>query len=185
VTGDIGSQPSRLYSGARLGEIAQLHVADMREERGVWIFHITPEGGGNKTVKTEGSARVVPIHPKLIELGLLDHRAKLNASCEARLFPTAQRDTRGHFGTASRFFGKYFEKIGVKGDRSLNFHSFRHGVADAFRRAGYLDEQFGLLLGHTSGTSTGRYGNLPEGELSLRKAMIDAIDYPGLFAWTT
>jgi integrase len=172
-----------IYSGARLGEIAQLHVADIREERGVWIFHITPEGGeggDEKTVKTEGSARVVPIHPRLVELGLLAYHAQMKERGETRLFPTAERDSRRHFGAASRFFGKYFEKIGVKGDRSSNFHSFRHGVADAFRRAEYLDEQFGLLLGHTGGTTTGRYGMLPQGELMQRKKMIDAIDYPGL-----
>jgi integrase len=166
-----------IYSGARLGEIAQLLIADIREDRGVWIFHITPEGSDDKTVKTEGSARVVPVHPRLIELGLLDYREKIKERGDTRLFPTATRDTRGHFGAASRFFGKYFERIGVKGDRSANFHSFRHGVADAFRRAGYLDEQFGLLLGHTGGTTTGRYGMLPQGELLQRKAMIDAIIY--------
>ncbi len=94
--------------------------------------------------------------------------------------PTTERDTRGHFSEPSRFFRKYFAKIGVKVDRSTNFHSFRHTVTDAFRRAGYLDEQHAMLLGHTEGTTTGRYGILPEGELMHRKAMIDAIAYPGL-----
>lgn len=170
-----------LYSGARLGEIAQLFIEDIRQDRGVWIFHITPEGAtDDKSVKTEGSARVVPVHPELIRLGLLDYHAEQKTAGETRLFPTAERDTRGHFGEPSRFFGRYFEKIGVKVDNTTKFHSLRHGVTDAFRRAGYLDEEFGMLLGHTAGTTTGRYGVMPEGDLTRRKKLIDAIAYPGL-----
>ena len=63
-----------LYSGARPGEIAQLHVADMREQHGVWIMHITAEGEGGKRTKTKGSMRVVPVHSELIRLGLIKHR---------------------------------------------------------------------------------------------------------------
>ncbi|UVO33780.1 hypothetical protein KUL72_19860 [Bradyrhizobium arachidis] len=58
-----------------------------------------------------------------------------------------------------------------------NFHSFRHGVADAFRAAGYLDEQHGVLLGHAKATTTGRYGIMPEGPLRDRVKMIEAIRY--------
>lgn len=36
-----------LYSGARLGEIAQLLVGDLREIHGTWVFHITREGSGH------------------------------------------------------------------------------------------------------------------------------------------
>ena len=55
---------------------------------------------------------------------------------------------------------------------------FKHKeAADAFRRAGYLDEQFGPLLGHTKSTTTGRYGIMPEGPLRDRVAMIEAIGY--------
>jgi integrase len=131
VSGDVKIRDWRywlpiisLYSGARLGEIAQLFVDDVRHDRGVWIFHITPEGGAgdDKSVKTEGSARVVPVHPELIRRGILDHHSEIKARRGTRLFATAERDTRGHFGEASRFFGRYFTKIGVKVDRSTNFH---------------------------------------------------------------
>ncbi len=37
-----------------------------------------------------------------------------------------------------------------------------------------------MLLGHTEGTTTGRYGILPQGELTHRQRMIEAINYPGL-----
>lgn len=59
-------------------------------------------------------------------------------------------------------------------------YSFRHGAADALRRAGFLDEQFGFILGHTAGTMTQRYGTLPQGMLEQRVELINAIAYPGL-----
>jgi len=67
------------------------------------------------------------------------------------------KDARGYIsGTASSFFNDYFRTIGVKTDRKNNFHSLRHNVTDAFRAAGYLDEQDGVLLGHTKASTTGR-----------------------------
>jgi integrase len=63
-------------------------------------------------------------------------------------------------------FNDYFRDIGAKVDKSVNFHSFHHGIADAVRNAGYLDEQFNMLLGHTKATTMGTYGIVPQGILS-------------------
>jgi hypothetical protein len=49
--------------------------------------------------------------------------------------------------------------------------------ADAFRRAEYLDEQFGMLLGHTKSTTTGIYGIVPQGIFGERVKMIDTVDF--------
>jgi integrase len=174
-----------LYSGARLGEIAQLSTTDVRRLHGVWIFHITEEvatgeGDDLKSTKTDGSQRVVPVHSELIKLGFLQYHAEMVARGEQRLFPELKRDSRGFFGKASKFFNGYFEAVGVKVDKKLNFHSLRHGIADAFRRAGYLDEEFNVLLGHTKRTTTGVYGILPQGVLSQRVEMIEAVRFSGL-----
>lgn len=169
------------FTGARLGELAQLLVSDVREEHGIWFLHLTEEGSDEKSLKTAGSARVVPVHPELVKLGFLKFHAKAKASGEKRLFPTLKADARGFVsGRASKFFGTYMRKIGLKDDLTLNVHSFRHAVADALRRAGYLDEQFGPLLGHTRSTTTGRYGIMQQGPLMERARMIEAIAYPGL-----
>jgi integrase len=170
-----------LYTGARLGELAQLLVADVRELHGVWIAHITREGSDLKSTKTEGSQRVVPIHPDLIKLGFLKYHASIAKRGEAQLFPEIKPDARGFFsGNPSRWFNKYFRQIKVKTGKDVNFHSFRHSAADAFRRAGIADEQFGPLLGHTKSTTTGRYGIMPEGILSQRVTMIEAMAYPSI-----
>jgi integrase len=170
-----------LYSGARLGEIAQLSTMDVRQLHGVWVMHITEEGSPLKSTKTAGSMRVVPIHSELIKLGLIEYHTAIVARGEKQLFPEIKPDSRGFFsGDPSAFFNDYFRDIGVKVDKTVNFHSLRHGIADALRSAGYMDEQFNMLLGHTKATTTGRYGILPEGILSERVKMIEAVVFPGI-----
>jgi integrase len=55
------------YTGARVGELAQLRKQDVRQVDGRWIIHISPEAG---TVKTN-EARDVPLHLDLIDLGFV------------------------------------------------------------------------------------------------------------------
>lgn len=170
-----------LFSGARPGEIGQLNLSDFRQQDGRWIMHITTEGDGEKRTKTKGSMRVVPIHPKLIELGLIKYHEAQAEAGETELFPNAIRNARGQMmADFSREFSRYLTRIRLKQGRGISLYSFRHGAADALRRAGYLDEQFGMILGHTQGTTTGRYGILAHGILRQRAELIDAIDYPGL-----
>jgi integrase len=145
-----------LFSCARPGEIAQMAVSDVREEHGHWIMHITTEGDAHdegKSVKTAGSMRVIPIHPELVRLGLLRHRATRAEAADRQMFPGAKRNGRGQMmAEFSREFGKYLTRIGLKKGRGLSQYSFRHGAVDALRRAGYLDSQFGFILGHTEGS---------------------------------
>lgn len=170
-----------MFSGARPGEIAQLLVDDVRDLHGHPILHITREGDPDKSTKTRGSERVVPVHSELVKLGFLDYRDRMKAMGETRLFPGAQRNQRGQMvADYSREFGRYLTRIGLKDGRGLSLYSFRHGVADEFRRAGFLDEQFGPLLGHTSATTTGRYGVMQPGPLKQRVEMIESIKYEGL-----
>lgn len=170
-----------LFSGARPGEIGQLNLSDVREQEGRWIMHITTEGDGEKRTKTKGSMRVVPLHPMLIELGLIKYHTAQTDVGEKKLFPNAIRNARGQMmAEFSREFSRYLTRIKLKQGRGISLYSFRHGAADALRRAGYLDEQFGMILGHTQGTTTGRYGILAHGVLRQRAELIDAIDYPGL-----
>ena len=55
------------YTGARVGEIAQLRGVDVIKQEGVDVIHITPDAG---TVKTR-SGRKVPLHEHLIAQGFL------------------------------------------------------------------------------------------------------------------
>lgn len=53
------------YTGARVGELAQLRKQDVARVRDHWTIRLTPEAG---TIKTN-EARTVIIHLRLVELG--------------------------------------------------------------------------------------------------------------------
>lgn len=168
-----------LFSGMRLGEIAQLLVSDVRDMHGQWTFHVTGEGDDAKTVKTAGSERIVPIHSRLIALGFLDYLGNRQQSGDARLFPEIKPDARGFFsGVPSKFLNGYMRAVGIK-TGSTAFHSLRHNFADRLRAAGYLDQEFGFILGHGDrfGMTTGRYGTLTQGTLDMRVKLIEAVQY--------
>lgn len=172
-----------LYSGARAAEIAQLVPADVRQEDGVWVFDfIETEDGSNdrKSLKTESSRRVVPVHRVLLDLGLASFVERAQAKKHRRLFPEIRSCTRGMLSTQpSKFMQLYLKRIGLK-ERGLALHSFRHTFADEVRRKGGSDAVLGTILGHAKGTITAHYGTLTEGNLVQRKALIDAVDYAGL-----
>nr|WP_085633515.1 DUF6538 domain-containing protein [Marivita cryptomonadis] len=170
-----------LFSGARPGEIGQLTINDVRQEHGHWIMHITDDGEGEKSVKNDNSRRILPLHQELIELGLTDHHARLKKAGNTRLFPEATRNSRGQMmADFSRMFSRYLSGLGFKNGRGYSLYSFRHGAADALRRAGYLDHQFKFLMGHGDTSMTGRYGMIPQGMLDQRVELVNAIAYPGL-----
>jgi integrase len=172
-----------LYSGARAAEIAQLLPSDVRQEDGVWIFDFIDtdeEAVDPKSIKNESSRRVVPVHPVLVELGLLDLVSRAQAKGQSRLFPEIRPCKRGMLSTEpSKFMQRYLKRIGAK-ERGLALHSFRHTFSDEVRRKGGSDAVLGSVLGHAKGTMTAHYGTLTEGNLAQRKELIEAVDYEGL-----
>ncbi|GMV00393.1 MAG: site-specific integrase [Burkholderiaceae bacterium] len=64
-----------LYTGARQEELAQLAVADVREEDGIRCLVITDEGDGK--VKTASSRRKVPLHRDVLDLGVFPVAVRL------------------------------------------------------------------------------------------------------------
>ena len=57
-----------LYTGLRLGEIAQLYPTDIKRSRDFWYLDLTEDG--QRSCKTEAGERQVPLHPMLVQLGL-------------------------------------------------------------------------------------------------------------------
>ncbi|MDQ7072768.1 MAG: tyrosine-type recombinase/integrase [Gammaproteobacteria bacterium] len=73
-----------LYTGMRLNEICQLHLSDIKEVEGIVVFDINDDQ--EKTLKTKSSKRYVPIHSRLIDMGLLDRVEALRNQGKERLF---------------------------------------------------------------------------------------------------
>lgn len=170
-----------LFTGARLGELAQLLVDDIRQIDGIWCAYVTAQGDDGKSIKTANSRRVIPIHPELEKLGFLKlHQAQKKAG-EKRLFPEIKLDARGHWGVPSKELNKYMDRIGLKEER-LVVHSFRHLFTDRLRIAGHLDHEFSFILGHGDKFSsmTGHYGSLPQGTARRRLDLVQSVRFDEL-----
>ena len=117
-----------LYTGARLNELAQLHVSDIKQaEDGVWVFDINDEG--EKRLKAKSSRRIIPIHTFLLnDLNFLSHVERLKAEGEKRLFPELKMGRDGYGRNVSRWFNEVYRKkcgIVLTDGRRKDFHSFR------------------------------------------------------------
>lgn len=162
-----------LYSGCRLEEICQLHLEDIRQENEVWVFDINDKE--EKRVKTHSSARLVPLHPHLIKLGLLDHVDDLKAKGETRLFPELRQRRDGYGQTVSKWFQRYKKSCGIA--QGKTFHSFRHTFITHLKHKQVDPFMIHELDGHTIESETmGRYGKRYTPEILLREA-IEKIDY--------
>lgn len=119
-----------LYSGMRLSEICSLRSADVREVGGIWFFDINSD---SQPLKTAAAKRLVPIHPVLIDSGILDY-AKLQ---ETLLFP---EENAVHFS-------KWFTHVFGANSDGLPFHSFRALVANTLKEANVPESVRDSILG--------------------------------------
>jgi len=178
------------FTGARIEEICQLHVADIREEQSVLCFFFTTDideqGDLNepKHLKTQASNRLCPVHPKLFDLGLIDFIVASRHLGHARLFPELHRTANGKLGPrASEWFTSYRRECGVgslQGRSRKVFHSFRHTMNATLQRASVPQEVREQLCGHRhAGVNTSIYGDrLP---VRLLLSHMCKLDYGNIF----
>ncbi|QFT74013.1 Phage integrase family protein [Ruegeria sp. THAF33] len=166
-----------LFTGARLNELCQLTVKDVREDDGITFLDITDEAEDQK-VKSASGRRRIPVHRQLVELGFLEFVDEQRDAGEVQLFPELKVDASGYrSGEFSKFFSRYLERIGVKTDRT-SFHSFRHNFEDACRNGRVLPHIMNAIQGHSEQGMAGRYGDGVY-RLSLLVEAIDCIEYSG------
>lgn len=153
------------YTGARLGELVQLHVADVHLNGSVPYIDISEEGGeargsgSEKSVKSEAGIRKVPIHPDVMALGFAAFVAKVAKDKRGkRLFWQVGFGADGQASTVfSKWFARLMDKAGLR-DPSLVFHSFRHTAEDAFRNALLPQYTTDRIIGHSGGKVSDGYG---------------------------
>ena len=137
------------YTGARLEEIAQLHLSDIKEQDDIVYFDINDDGE-NKELKTESSKRIIPIHQNLIDKGLLKHIQKLKDNGHERLFPDLKYTQKHGYGRnlSEWYRNTYLPSLGFK-EKGMDFHSFRHTVATELGEAGVQEALQKRILGHS------------------------------------
>lgn len=148
-----------LYSGMRLGEIVQLSVNDLKLDSEVPYFSISLAEGEGKHLKTSSSARRVPVHKMLIEMGLLGHLEAVKKQKKARIFDDIKPGKDGYSShNFSKWWGRFAHSIEVH-TPSTTFHSFRHAFIDALREAEVPDSVSNSLVGHADRSVHAGYGH--------------------------
>lgn len=157
------------FTGARLEELCQLRIDDFIQQQGIQCIRIDDSNEG-QNLKNSSSRRTIPLHPSMVELGILRHVDSVKATGADRLFPELEA-VRGKLGHASsKWFGRYKTKRGVTDPRKT-FHSFRHSFIDDLRDAGVQDSLIKRMVGHEESSVTfGIYGSR-----TPIKAMIEAL----------
>ncbi|WP_426237378.1 DUF6538 domain-containing protein [Pararhizobium sp. DWP1-1-3] len=144
------------YTGARGGEITQLRREDFSEEYDIPFLKITPEAGSTKT----GVYRMVPIHPHLVELGLIE---LVQSRPEGPLFyiPNDRKRKPGHTQAAS-VRGKVSDWVRdvakVTDARVQPNHAWRHRFKTVARDVDIAPRYMDAIQGHEDGSASSDYG---------------------------
>ena len=159
-----------LYSGLRLNEICQLYVNDIKQVDDVWCFDIN--NAGDKRLKNTASERIIPIHPVLVELGLIKYVEELKVADVPRLWMNLKwTSVNGHSNSFSNWYQRYNREY-VTDDPLKVFHSMRHLVADTLKQLDVKDSLISEILGHAHASiTTSRYGKEYQPKVMLEAMM--------------
>ena len=110
------SKTTNLYIGFNFGELFNRNSND-------------------KKLKNASSERVIPIHPKLIDLGVLNFVKEQNNNNSQRLFSHLKLGSEGYTKNENRFSNvKWLYAIGVKTSKK-SFLSLGHTFANGLKQA--------------------------------------------------
>jgi integrase len=168
--------PMALLTGARLGELSQLYLADFVTYKEIACIEISDEEEGQK-LKNKNAKRLVPLPDKLIELGLLQYVEALRKKGELRLFPELNQRDSGFSHTTSNWFQRYKKKCGIEGKHTKVFHSFRHTFISTLLDDDVPEQAVAQIVGHETNLITGQvYWN--QKDAAKRKPTIEKYQPP-------
>lgn len=149
------------YQGMRLKEITQLQKEDIVKIGDIFCISINTKE--DKTTKTKKSVRIIPIHNKLLELGLLEF---VNSK-DKELFTISNKNF-------SSYFRKNYKSL-INDEKT--FYCLRHLVIDIFKQSDCKKEHYQAFVGHSQGkdTITMDYGN--PFNVKLLAKLLQFIDY--------
>jgi site-specific recombinase XerD len=149
-----------LFTGARIEELSQLYVDDVKRVGGALVIDIN-DSADDKRVKTATSKRIVPVHPFVDqELGFCRYVEQAKAEGAVRVFPSLKRVSFKYGHAVSKWFSRYVTRVGIEGAKS--FHSFRHTFTTNLVHREVPIQVVDWLTGHAAqGETAGRYTKLP------------------------
>lgn len=134
--------PILAYTGARIEEVCKLRQKDIREQDGVPVIDINESMG---RVKNEHSNRVVPIHDKLLQMGLVEFAAS-RPSPDSMLFEEL-KPYRGRWSAQILKLHNYFLHNQAGFGKGYSNHSFRHYANNELVKRGVRMTVADQLLG--------------------------------------
>lgn len=165
-----------LFTGMRRSEIFYRVADDIQQDRdGVWYIDIHRRNGAR--TKNKASVRKLPIHSRLIDMGLIEYVTKVAKQCGAgaRLFPEYE-DCKGQAGYKfSDYFANYMDLVGITHYRKV-FHSFRTTFINELESLEIYSPAIKRLCGHAGdGITHGTYGG--KSRMQYYKEHIEQLDY--------
>lgn len=118
------AQLMALLGGGREEEILQLSPEDFETTGGIHYYRLHNRPGNS--IKSDAGHRLVPVHPELVRLGLIELVELRRRACEPRLFPHLKRGK--HKETFTELWTKEFTKYRQANKvywRGLVFHALR------------------------------------------------------------
>ena len=154
-----------ITTGARLEEVGQVALADVKRDGDIVYLDIDEysinDEGAAKSVKTDDSIRLVPVHDTLVELGFLEYVDALAARGHTQLFPDLKGNMVGkRTKEASQKINRVIDRY-VSKDARLVFHSLRHAFKAKGNDAGLTDRTLDQVCGHAPVSTGSRYGSEP------------------------
>jgi len=146
------------YTGARVNEIAQLRVEDVKAVDGIWTLTITPEAGSTK----DGNARVVALHPHIVEQGFPEMVGRL----QGRVFFDPSRARCGSDeNPQSKKVGEHLarwvrDQVGIIDPRVKPNHGWRHRFKTIARDCRMIPEVRDYIQGHAPRNESEAYGDI-------------------------
>lgn len=142
-----------LYTGARVNEVAQLYVADVRQVNDTWGVFFWKNARSQK-IKTKSSIRFVPLAQPLLDAGFLEFVEDMRKGGHPRLFPHLPAGTNrqgkpngaGYGRQLSRQFAAYVKGFDI--EKGVAFHAFRHTMSTHLAEAFVPTTTIALITGH-------------------------------------
>lgn len=176
-----------LFTGGRINELSQLYLTDVLQTKsGLWYLDFNLMGDGkveenDKSLKTVNAIRVVPLHDRLVQLGLPEYVQALREAGHRRLFPELKRDAvKGYGKPASSWFNERFlgRTLAIERNGMKTFHSFRHTFVSAIEELETPERVSAQMAGHQRGKteSYARYAKDRDADKLAR--LINRLNFP-------
>ncbi len=172
-----------LFTGARINAAATLQYDDIKVSEGINCIEFI-DNHPIKSLKTDASERIVPIHRQLLDIGFIEYirrkQDRLKASGTDFIFPRCITTGNVYYQKYPRIFFDFLRSINIKtkDGGKLDFHSFRKNASLAMQDARIPTSYINDIIGwEGKSTMEQSYSNHTLGQI---KTEVDKFGYDSL-----